>query len=448
VQETSTDDLDAAILDFYQRSAASRPQPRPPEQAIVEVHGFKTSGIPTQKEVRQTRYDNTQLLSPPKPTITDVKSRIIVSGGSGYSVNDILTVVGGTFTIATQFKVTSVATIGGVVGVITGIKIQTLGTYTVSPTNPESVTGGTGTGATFSTLDPAVGDVAGDTPVTIIGTNFLAGPPPTGTPTATVKIGGVACTSVVIVSDTHIICVTGAHAAGAVDVVVYNISATVGPPSTPGIFGTLTNGFTYGVSPVITSFNPFYGPLAGGQTVTIGGTGFVSGATVTFGGVAATSVTFVNSTQLTCHTPAHATGGTPVAVTNPSGFVGTLSTYRYQDAPDYYTWGSSGPPLTPWGWTQDEIKTLQVQAVKSGVLYSAYQGEINMSITLLGTHVTLHFNPTTNPQLVVNGLFNIQVQAHNSDSGGPTTESFALRATDAIYSSVFGDTPTAGSANF
>src|SRR5207247_944717 len=59
----------------------------------------------------------------------------------------------------------------------------------------------------------------------------------------------------------------------------------------------------------VTSITPATGSTFGGQPVTIGGTGFVSGATVTIGGSAATNVVFVNSTTIKAKTPAHA-GGT------------------------------------------------------------------------------------------------------------------------------------------
>src|SRR5258708_39277533 len=77
-------------------------------------------------------------------------------------------------------------------------------------------------------------------------------------------------------------------------------------------------------APTVTSVNPPGGPLAGGTAVTIGGTGFVSGATVTFGAAAATNVTFVNATTITATTPANPAGPTNVLVTNPDGQSGTL----------------------------------------------------------------------------------------------------------------------------
>ena len=56
--------------------------------------------------------------------------------------------------------------------------------------------------------------------------------------------------------------------------------------------------------PTVSSVSPNSGPTAGGTAVTITGTNFAAGATVTFGGTAATNVTVVNSTTITATTPA------------------------------------------------------------------------------------------------------------------------------------------------
>ena len=69
---------------------------------------------------------------------------VIAGGGTGYTVSDALTFVGGTGTTLTA-TVTAVSA-----GVITAFSINNSGTYTVLPTNPISVTGGTGSGATFN----------------------------------------------------------------------------------------------------------------------------------------------------------------------------------------------------------------------------------------------------------------------------------------------------------
>ena len=75
-----------------------------------------------------------------------------------------------------------------------------------------------------------------------------------------------------------------------------------------GLSGSLSNGFTYVVPPTVTSVSPNNGSTSGGTAVTITGTNFVSGATVTFGCAAATNVVVVSSTSITATTPA----GVPV----------------------------------------------------------------------------------------------------------------------------------------
>lgn len=69
----------------------------------------------------------------------------------------------------------------------------------------------------------------------------------------------------------------------------------------------------------ITSIVPNSGSPGGGSTVTITGTDFTSGSSVSFGGVPASKVSFVSSTQLKATTPAHSSGAVSVAVTNPDG---------------------------------------------------------------------------------------------------------------------------------
>ena len=55
--------------------------------------------------------------------------------------------------------------------------------------------------------------------------------------------------------------------------------------------------------PKITNFSPFSGPTSGGTQITITGTGFEDGATVTFGGIAAQSVEVDSGTRIIAVTP-------------------------------------------------------------------------------------------------------------------------------------------------
>jgi hypothetical protein len=64
--------------------------------------------------------------------------------------------------------------------------------------------------------------------------------------------------------------------------------------------------------------------MAGGTAATVTGTGFLTGATVAFGGTAATSVVVVGPTSITCVTPAHTSGLVNVVVTNTDTQAGTM----------------------------------------------------------------------------------------------------------------------------
>ena len=203
------------------------------------------------------------------------------------------------------------------VGVTT--KWGQLGDGTRNPElEPVVVVGLTGDAPTVAGVTPAVGPMAGGTAVTITGTGFDGG--------ATVTIGGVAATGVTVVNATSITATTGAHAAGAVDVAVTN-------PDTQT--GTLANGFTYQApAPTVTNVTPALGSTAGGTAVTITGTGFVAGATVTIGGVATTGVTVVSATSITATTGAHGAGAVDVVVTNPDTQTGMLTGgFTYEAAP-------------------------------------------------------------------------------------------------------------------
>src|SRR5207244_12028033 len=80
--------------------------------------------------------------------------------------------------------------------------------------------------------------------------------------------------------------------------------------------------------------SPNPGPEAGGTGETITGPKLAAGATVSFGGTAATSVVVVSATQITATTPAHAAGAVTVTVTNPDTQSGSLSNgFTYLAAP-------------------------------------------------------------------------------------------------------------------
>ena len=81
------------------------------------------------------------------------------------------------------------------------------------------------------------------------------------------------------------------------------------------------------VSPTLASIEPAAGTARGGEVVILTGSGFLTGVTVTFGGVPGTDVAILDSsgTRLSVVAPAHAAGTVDVAVTNSDGRSGALS---------------------------------------------------------------------------------------------------------------------------
>jgi hypothetical protein len=172
---------------------------------------------------------------------------------------------------------------------------------------------------TVMSVSPTAGPLAGGTTVTIIGAGFTAA--------TVVDFGTKAAASFKVVSPTQITATSPAEAAGTVDMTVTG----------PGGVSTISRAdqFTYLAAPTVTAVNPTAGPMAGGTTVTITGTGFSGASVVDFGTVAATSAVVVSPTQITATSPAEAAGTVNVMVTG-SGGASTISAadqFAYLAAP-------------------------------------------------------------------------------------------------------------------
>jgi plastocyanin len=138
---------------------------------------------------------------------------------------------------------------------------------------------------TIASVDPSTVSTSGGASVTIGGTNFVNG--------ATVRFDTLSASSVSFVSATQLIAIAPAHSAGAVTVTVTN-------PDNQ----SATSAITYvSPGPAIASVSPASGPNLGGTRLTISGSGFLPGATVTIGALTATNVTVVDSATITATTP-------------------------------------------------------------------------------------------------------------------------------------------------
>ena len=253
------------------------------------------------------------------PTVTSVSPNTgSTAGGTGVTITGTNFVTGATVTFGTTAATNVVVVSGTQITATTpaGSAGAVAVTVTVSGQAGSLATGFTYVVApTVSSVSPNSGPAAGGTAVTITGTNFAAG--------ATVKFGATAATNVLVVNSTTITATTPAGSTGAATVTV----------TVNGQSGSLTNGFTYLAPPTVTSVSPNSGSAAGGTAVTITGTNFVTGATVTFGSTAATNVVVVSGTQITAATPAGSAGAVTVTVTV-SGQSGSLATgFTYVVAP-------------------------------------------------------------------------------------------------------------------
>lgn len=185
-----------------------------------------------------------------------------------------------------------------------GTATQTAG-FTFAVTPPVH-----GPAAVLTSVAPNAGSTLGGTTLVISGSSLDPG--------ATVLVGGLGATVTGSAAGSLTV-QTPPHAAGAVDVTVLN------PTALRSSTDTLPGAFTYQVpppppppDPTVTSVSPLNGPTAGGTTVTVTGTNFVTGASVAFG---TTTVipSSVTATSITVTTPAHAAGAVDVTVSNQDG---------------------------------------------------------------------------------------------------------------------------------
>lgn len=86
------------------------------------------------------------LMSGVAPQDAVASALTVTAGGTGYAAGDVLTIVGGEFTIPVEITVN---TVNGSGAVLTA-SISNAGSYSLTPENPVSVTGGAGSAATFT----------------------------------------------------------------------------------------------------------------------------------------------------------------------------------------------------------------------------------------------------------------------------------------------------------
>jgi hypothetical protein len=112
-----------------------------------------------------------------------------------------------------------------------------------------------------------------------------------------------------------------------------------------------------GSAPFINFVYPSQGPMTGGTPIEIFGNGFMAGATVTIGGVPATSVVVVDNGRITATTPANPKGVAELTVTNPNGDSYDYYFFYVDDTPPVVTYEISGTPGQN-GWYTSDVSVL------------------------------------------------------------------------------------------
>jgi hypothetical protein len=241
-----------------------------------------------------------------------------------------VTITGSNFVNVTAVAFGSNPANGVVVNGPTQITCSTPASGAQGPVNViiTSSTHGVGTGSnaytynpfpTIGSVTPPTGLLAGGQPVVILGSGFNG--------TVNVTFGTRLATGVsASVSGTRIDCTSPPGVTAAV-VDVEVSSSTHGSAVSLGAF-------TYNPTVAISSVTPSAGPLAGGNSVTVTGVGFVGTMNVTIGAAPATSVVLLSPNQLSCVVPAQPAGRKDVIITSSgSGAGARFAAYRYVAGP-------------------------------------------------------------------------------------------------------------------
>ena len=295
--------------------------------------GLTSVGVVNPDGSSATRHSAFNYVGAP-PTVTSFSPALgSVTGGTEVAINGS----GFQSGIVVKFG-TAPATVASVTGtrLVVRTPAQAMGTVALSVVNPDgygvqvpSAFTYRGLAPVVTNVSPASGPAAGGGTVVIQGSNFQAG--------LGVSVDAVPAT-VLSVSPTAIAVRMPAHAPGAVGFIVTN-------PDSQSY--SVANAYTYNEGgPAITQVLPDRGSLDGGNNVTLVGSGFVAGTTVSFGGVPAAVVSQASGV-LTVQAPAHAAGAVDVVARTPTGLTAMVSGgYTYEDPEGtfvrYFAEGASG----------------------------------------------------------------------------------------------------------
>ncbi len=171
----------------------------------------------------------------------------------------------------------------------------------------------------------------------------------------------------------------------------------------------------------MTGISPTSGTTAGGTVVTISGTNFQTGATVTFGGTGAT-VNSISSTSILATTPAHTAGAVDVMVTNP-GATGVIlsSAFTYLAPPPPQSFVLSASPTSRTA-TKGATASYSITVTPK----NSYTGTVVFSVSGLPSGSSASFSPIS---ITTSGTTKLSVNTHSSARG---TFRLTVKGTDSL----------------
>jgi hypothetical protein len=274
-------------------------------------------------DITVTTPDGTSAATPadqftfvPTPTVTNISPNLgPIAGGTTITITGTAftgatavtffqTTLAGTsqtpatsFTVDSDTQITAVvpAAPGGIAG-FADVVVSIPAGGSVSPTSDEFIWEAP---PVVQAFQPFTGSTVGGNQVSIIGTGFNGA--------TAVSFGSTPATSFRVIAGDEIFATAPAHAPGGVIVSV----------TTPGGTGSSRTLYTYvAPKPTITGVSPNSGPTAGGNPVTITGTGFTGASKVSFGTIPAANFTVNSDTSITVTAPPGLARTIDVTVTN------------------------------------------------------------------------------------------------------------------------------------
>ena len=188
---------------------------------------------------------------------------------------------------------------------------------------------------------------------------------------------------------------------------------------------THTISATFVAAPTVTGISPTNGPIAGGTSVAITGTGFTGATAVKFGTIAATSYTVNSATSITATSPAGSAGTVDITVTTPGGTSATSSADQFTFNPSQipastvlvnanYPGGKPGYLLSG-GYMQFTVTGSYYSITYGGTQYTLNNGDIvRLTINSGGTQGTIY---ATTGQISTFNFPDVDVNINGVDKG-------------------------------